>query len=200
MTRDVDTRDENREIVCIGASWGGLDALRVLLAGIPASFPMPICIVQHRGDENDVELLIEFLSKVTELSVEEPEDKQPLRPGSVYVAPAGYHLMVNSGYTALSVEDRVRYSRPSIDVLFESAASSHGRHVTAIVLTGANDDGARGAQAVHRAGGTVLVQDPDTSERSEMPRATIATGVADMVLPLEQLADELVRRSAEART
>ncbi|MCW2971862.1 MAG: cheB 1 [Thermoleophilia bacterium] len=187
----------DRDIVCIGASWGGLDALRVLLARIDASFPAPICIVQHRGeDDGGVTLLVDFLERVTTLRVCEAEDKQPLTAGHVYVAPAGYHMLINDGHVALSVEDRVRWSRPSVDVLFESAAADQGCHVTAVVLTGANDDGARGVQAVHTAGGTVLVQHPDTAERSEMPRAAIATGVADAVLPITALADELVRRGA----
>ncbi|MCW2950409.1 MAG: cheB 1 [Thermoleophilia bacterium] len=190
------THTEDADIVCIGASWGGLEALRVVLSGLPAEFPAPICVVQHRGDDDGVAMMVDFLHRKTQLEVCEPEDKQPLEAGTVYVAPAGYHLMVNDVHAALSVEDRVRWSRPSIDVLFESAAAARGCHVTAVVLTGANDDGARGAQAVHDAGGTVLVQEPDTAERSEMPRAAIATGAADEVLPLADLAAELVRRGA----
>lgn len=184
------------DIVCIGASWGGLDALRVLLAGLTAEFPAPICVVQHRGDDDGVTMLVDFLERVTTLAVCEAEDKQPLTAGRVFVAPAGYHMLINGGSIALSVEDRVRWSRPSVDVLFESAASDLGCHVTAVVLTGANDDGARGVRAVRAAGGTVIVQDPDSAERAEMPRAAIATGAPDAILPITAIAAELVRRGA----
>ena len=185
------------DVVCVGASWGGLDALRVYLSGLPADFPAPICVVQHRGDDDGVTMMVELLRRSTALTVCEAEDKQPMRDGVVYVAPAGYHLLINDGHLALSVEDRVRWSRPSVDVLFESAAAARGCHVTAVVLTGANDDGARGARAVHDAGGTVLVQDPETAERAEMPRAAIETGAADAVMPLQELAAELLRRGTQ---
>jgi two-component system chemotaxis response regulator CheB len=192
---DDDVRDESGLVVCIGASWGGVDALRTVLAAVPADFPAPICVVQHRGEiEGGLERLVESLAKATPLAVCEPEDKQPIEPGNVYVAPAGYHLMVNDTHLALSVEDRVRWSRPSIDVLFESAVAARGSQVLAVVLTGANDDGARGARAVHDAGGTVIVQDPDTAERHEMPRAAVELASPDAVLPLNAVAAELVRR------
>jgi two-component system chemotaxis response regulator CheB len=197
VTAAIDAdRVEDRDVVCIGASWGGLDALRIVLGGLPRDFPAPVCVVQHRGDDDGVTLLVEALDRATAMDVVEPEDKQPLVPGTVYVAPAGYHLLVNEGHVALSVEDRVRYSRPSIDVLFESAVAARGCHVTAVVLTGANDDGTRGARAVHAAGGTVLVQDPDQAVRPEMPRAVVAAGVADAVLPLAEIPNELLRRAA----
>jgi two-component system chemotaxis response regulator CheB len=187
--------DESGVVVCIGASWGGVDALRTVLAGLPADFPAPICVVQHRGDiDEGLERLVESLAKVTKLRVCEPEDKHPIHAGTVYVAPAGYHLMVNDGHVALSVEDRVRWSRPSIDVLFESAVAARGSHVVAVVLTGANDDGARGALAVHDAGGTVIVQDPETAERREMPSAAVELASPDAVVPLDAVAAELVRR------
>ncbi|MBC7460098.1 MAG: chemotaxis protein CheB [Thermoleophilia bacterium] len=186
-------------LVCIGASWGGLDALRVVLAGLSAEFPAPICVVQHRGEEDGVTMLVDFLASVTTLAVCEAADKQPLMAGTVYVAPAGYHVLVNGGRIALSVEDRVRWSRPSVDVLFESAAADQGSGVTAVVLTGANDDGARGVRAVRAAGGTVIVQDPDSAERSEMPRAAIATGAPDAILPITAIAAELVRLGARGR-
>lgn len=188
---------EDAEVVCIGASWGGLDALREVLRGLPGDFGAPICVVQHRGEADSVTRMVEVLGRVTPLMVCEPEDKQPLEAGTVYIAPAGYHLLVNADHVALSIEDRVRWSRPSVDVLFESAASARGCHVTAVVLTGANDDGARGARAVHAAGGTVLVQDPSTAERPEMPAATIAMVDVDAVIPLSDIAAELVRRGAK---
>lgn len=188
--------DGGRGIVCVGASWGGVDALRVLLAGLPGDLPVPVCIVQHRGEDEGLVQLARSLGRVTPLTVCEPEDKQPLQPATAYLAPPGYHLLVEADHVSLSTEDRVRWSRPSIDVLFESAADARGSEVVAVVLTGANDDGARGAVAVHGAGGVVIVQDPDTAERHEMPRAALETGVADAVLPLEAIAGEVVRHVA----
>lgn len=184
---------DDAEVVCVGASWGGLAALRRLLGALPAGFTTPVCVVQHRGDDDDVARLVEVLARSTPLRVCEPLDKQPLEPGVVFVAPAGYHLLVNADHLALSIEDRVRWSRPSVDVLFESAAAARGCHVTAVVLTGANDDGARGARAVHEAGGTVLVQEPSTAERREMPAAALGMVADATVLDIEGIARELVR-------
>ncbi|MCW2926159.1 MAG: cheB 1 [Thermoleophilia bacterium] len=181
-------------IVCIGASWGGVDALRTVLKGLPADLPTAICIVLHRPDPDGIAQLARVLSKDTGLTVCEPDDKQEMSNGVAYVAPAGYHLMVEDGHLALSVEDRVRWARPSVDVLFETAAESRAGGAIAVVLTGANDDGARGARAVHAAGGTVLVQDPDEAERREMPDAAIAMTEVDAVLPLDDIAGEIVRR------
>jgi two-component system chemotaxis response regulator CheB len=185
-------------IVCIGASWGGVDALRTVLGALPCELPAPVCIVQHRGEERGLVDLADSLQKATPLRVCEPEDKQPLTAGYAYLAPPGYHLMVNGEHMTLSMEGRVRWSRPSVDVLFESAAAARGSDVVAVVLTGANDDGARGARAVHDAGGAVIVQDPGTAERGEMPRAAVELGIPDVVLPLEEIADEIRRRVGEA--
>lgn len=181
-------------IVCMGASWGGLDAIRTVLGGLPADFPAPVCVVQHRSDPDEVGELPHLLARGTVLTVCEPEDKQPLEAGTVYVAPAGYHLLVNDGHLALSLEERVRWARPSIDVLFESAAAARGAQVVAVLLTGANDDGARGARAVREAGGAVIAQDPATAQRPEMPQAAIDGGWVDAVVPLAQVAGELKRR------
>lgn len=186
-------------IVCIGASWGGLEALRALLSALPQTVPWPVCVVQHRGDDEGRRLLPQLLDGATSLSVCEPDDKDVLEAGHVYVAPPGYHMLVDHGRIALSLEEPVRWSRPSIDVLFESAADALGSGVVAVVLTGANDDGTRGAAAVHTAGGTVLVQDPETAERPEMPRAAIRAGHADHVLDLAGIAAWLGARARDAR-
>ena len=129
----------------------------------------------------------------TRLPVREAEDKDLIEPGHVYVAPADYHLLVDDGHFGLTLEGPVRFSRPSIDVLFESAAESYGNRVIAVVLTGANDDGCRGALAVKDAGGLVLAQDPATAERPEMPEGVIGTGAVDEVLPVAKIADVLNR-------
>lgn len=180
-------------VVCIGASWGGVEALKVVLGSLPKDLGAAICIVLHRAETDERERLAQVLARHSDVNVCEPDDKQPLHAGTAYVAPAGYHLLVDDGHVALSADDRVRWARPSIDVLFESLALSRGDEALAVVLTGANDDGARGARAVHDAGGTVLVQDPDEAERREMPDATIAMTEVDAVLPLGDLAQAIIR-------
>ncbi|MEO6867554.1 MAG: chemotaxis protein CheB [Gaiellales bacterium] len=181
--------------MCIGCSWGGLHALQILLGGLDSSFPLPICIVQHRSAQADQSLLAPLIAASTRLEVAEAEDKVPLEPGTVYIAPGGYHLLVEDGHTALSVDDLVRWARPSVDVLFDSASIAYGPQVIAVVLTGANDDGARGARTVQDAGGAVIVQDPQSAERAEMPQAVLDAVTPDAILPLEMIAGELVRRA-----
>lgn len=181
-------------VVCIGASWGGVAAMREVLGGLPGDLPAAICVVLHRAEHDGPAKLAAVLRRATRLKVCEPDDKDRLMPGTVYVAPAGYHLLVDGDHVALSTEGRVRWARPSVDVLFESAAGALGPDVVGVVLTGANDDGACGARTIHAAGGTVLVQDPDEAERRDMPDAAIAATAVDAVLPLDQMADEILRR------
>ncbi len=180
-------------VVCIGASWGGVHAIQRVLGDLPRDLGAAICVVLHRSEDSDEFRLAQVLRKHSDVKVREPDDKQPLQPGTAYIAPAGYHLMVDEGHVSLSADERVRYARPSIDVLFESVATSRGDEAVAVLLTGANDDGARGARAVHDAGGTVLVQDPEDAERSEMPAAAIAMTEVDAVLPLGDIAQAIVR-------
>lgn len=181
-------------IVVIGGSKGGIRALETLLACMPASFPRPVAVVLHRmpmvGDR-----LAAILQEHSRLPVREPEDKERIEPGRVYLAPADYHLLVEAGAFVLSVDEPVRYSRPSIDVLFESAADAYGEGVLAALLTGSNEDGTRGLAAVKRAGGETLVQDPETAEAPEMPRAAVAAGAAGRVLPLQAIAEYLSNAS-----
>jgi two-component system, chemotaxis family, protein-glutamate methylesterase/glutaminase len=177
-------------IVVVGTSLGGLHALQLLLGGLPRGFAVPIVIVQHRGKHPD-DALSRILSAHCMLAVHEPLDKDPIEPGHVYIAPADYHLLVERGSLALSTEAPVNYARPSIDVLFESAAESYGGGVVGIVLTGANHDGAAGASLIQQRGGRVLVQDPASAESRPMPLAALtATGVVPT--PLDQIAAALV--------
>lgn len=172
------------ELVVIGASWGGMQALRRLLLDLPGDLASCVCVVQHRGIGGWNAGYAEMLCGECSLTVTEADDKQPLEDGKVFLAPADYHLLVEDHRLALSCDERVRYARPSIDVLFESAAESHPGRVLGVVLTGANDDGAAGLRAIKASGGHAIVQSPDDAERPEMPRAAIATGVVDDVLPL----------------
>ncbi len=185
------------EIIVVGCSLGGMHALEVILNGMPRAFPLPIAVVQHRHRASN-ETLPSYFSRFSRLPVVDAEDKQWIRPGAVYLAPANYHLLVERGEFSLSVDEKVRYSRPSVDVLFQSAADAYGAHVIAVVLTGANDDGAQGVKRVKARGGLVVVQDPETAEAPEMPRAAIAAAPVDQVLPLDRIASYLVDRCVVA--
>lgn len=180
-------------IVVIGASWGGMEAARVVLAGLDRSFPAPVVFALHRSARSEDDMLERVLAKGAAIAICEADDKTPLSPGCVYVAPADYHLLVEGGHLALSTEGPVNFSRPSIDVLFESAADAYGAGVVAVVLTGANADGAEGLRRVRDAGGVAVVQDPSTATRREMPEAAIATGAVHHVVPLEGVSPLLNR-------
>jgi two-component system, chemotaxis family, protein-glutamate methylesterase/glutaminase len=175
------------KIIVVGTSTGGLAAMQVLLMGLSEDFPWAVALVQHRSKEPGSELC-HFLQGWSRLKLAEPEDKEPIRPGHVYLAPRDYHLLVEKGNFALSTEGPVYFARPSIDVLFESAADAYGGRVVGIVLTGANGDGARGLARIKAGGGLALVQDPETACAPEMPRAAIAATSVDRILPLPDIA------------
>ncbi|MDP2338790.1 MAG: chemotaxis protein CheB [Bacteroidota bacterium] len=171
-------------IVLIGSSKGGLAALQKLLGFLPATFKTPVVIVQHRMESAE-DLLVELLQKNTELYLKEVEDKDIINRGVIYLAPAGYHLLIEEDHFALSTEGPVSASRPSIDVLFESAAEEFGSKVVGIILTGMNRDGAQGLKKIKEAGGITLVQDPEEAEARQMPDAAIAASKVDYILALE---------------
>jgi two-component system chemotaxis response regulator CheB len=175
------------DVIAIGASWGGLQAVGIVLEGIPAAVDQPIVVAQHRSAESVRGVLESLLQRHSGRPVVEPGDKEPIEPAHVYVAPADYHLLVEDGRFALSVDARVQFARPSIDVLFESVAEGYRDRAIGIVLTGANADGAAGLAAIKRNGGVAIVQDPATATRKAMPEAAIAASVADAVLPLEEI-------------
>jgi two-component system chemotaxis response regulator CheB len=177
-------------IVVVGASWGGLHALSVLVGGLPKTFAVPLVLVQHRSKDAH-SLLGELLQDHTPLTVVEVEDKQPIAPGHVYLAPADYHLLVEGSYFSLTVDDAVRFSRPSIDVTFASAADSCGPRAVGIVLTGANEDGAAGLRRIVDRGGRAVVQDPATAEVKTMPAAALRAVPEAEVVPLDRIASRL---------
>lgn len=182
-------------IIVVGGSLGGTDALRKIICGLPANFPVPIAVVLHRHRDS-AEILAPVLQRGCDLRILEAEDKMPLEPGSVYLAPPDYQLMFDDGVVALSIDELVNFARPSIDVLFESAAEWKGREVVAIVLTGASSDGAAGAKCVQQHGGLVMVQDPASAEGAWMPNAAIAATEKPLVLSLEQIAAKLLELTA----
>ena len=160
--------------VVIGASAGGVDALGKLLPRLPKTYPLPIIIVLHiPGDQPS--LLAELFGSKTEMRVKDADEKEIISPGTIYFASPGYHLLVERDLTfSLSQEDPVQFARPSIDVMFESAADAFGSHLIGVLLTGANQDGAEGLNQIHQAGGLALVQDPATAQVRAMPDAGCA--------------------------
>ena len=174
-------------IIAIGASWGGVHAVGVVLRGLPEELPVPIVIAQHRRDDGPSRLA-ETLGRRSAFVVVEACDKDVLQPGRAYLAPAGYHLLVERGSVSLSTDDYVRFSRPSIDVLFESVANAYGEDAVGVILTGASDDGAEGLARIHAVGGVTIVQEPSSAERRTMPDAALATGRAHRVLQLDEIA------------
>jgi two-component system, chemotaxis family, protein-glutamate methylesterase/glutaminase len=188
------------QIVAIGASAGGLSALSRLLAPLSPAFPLPLLIVQHLAPAN-ISMLAHILARHTQLTVTEATHGEKLAPGHAYIAPPSYHLVAGAGGTVeLSSTPRVHFSRPSVDVLFESVAQRYGPHGIAIILTGAGKDGAAGLRAVKEAGGVTIVQDPGTAEYSSMPHFAVATQSADHVLSLGQIAGFLVELVTQGET
>jgi two-component system chemotaxis response regulator CheB len=179
------------ELIVIGCSLGGMHALQVILTNLTRHFCVPIVVAQHRHRRSNEELP-RYFRRQTDLKVVDAEDKQWIQPGHVYLAPADYHLLIERngrrGELSLSVDEAVRYSRPSIDVLFESAAEAYRERLVGIVLTGNNDDGARGAARIKAHGGIVVAQDPKTAEAPVMPRGTIDAVHVDRILRLEDIA------------
>lgn len=187
-------------LIVVGASLGAFDPISQLLAGLPRDFKQPIAIVKHRGADTGDDPLIALLSEATSLPVVEVEDKQEIAGGCVFIAPAGYHLLVDEAHFALSTGAPLRYARPSIDILFESAADCFGSRTLAVVLSGGNDDGARGALKVKQRGGIVLVQRPDTAECPRMPDAAIAMTDVDAILPAHEMGRFLVEMTENLAT
>jgi two-component system chemotaxis response regulator CheB len=179
------------ELVVIGGSAGGIEVLNVLLGALPADFAPAVMIVTHLPPDPPSYLVDAFAHRCA-LPVLEPDAGERIMPGRVHIAPPGYHMLVEVDRTvALSTDAAVRFSRPSIDVLFESAAAVYGERLLALLLSGANDDGAQGLKRVRAFGGTAWVQAPGTAASPEMPRAAIERGVADFIYTPETMARRL---------
>jgi two-component system, chemotaxis family, protein-glutamate methylesterase/glutaminase len=179
------------ELVVIGTSAGGLEAVCTVLRGLSPGFAVPILVVQHRSRDSDA--LCEVLQDCTTLEIHDAVDKEPLEPGHIYLAPADYHVMVERGYLSLTVDEPVVFSRPSIDVAFESAADAYGPQLIGVVLTGANRDGSKGLRRIADGGGHTIVQSPDTAEVRMMPIAAAEAVPEAEVVPLAGLAARLDR-------
>jgi two-component system, chemotaxis family, protein-glutamate methylesterase/glutaminase len=176
------------EIVAFAASAGGLSAVSNVLKDLPANFPSAIAIVQHL-DPKHPSLMADILSRKTALLVKQAEEGDVMTSGNVYIAPPNRHLLVNADKTlSLTQTERVHFLRPAADLLFNSVAATYQDRAIAVILTGTGSDGAKGVEAIHKMGGTVIVQDKETSDFFGMPDAAIQTGVVDFVLPLFQIA------------
>ena len=181
------------DLVAIGASAGGIDALFTMLKDLPAPYPVPVVTVLHLPEGHESQLA-EVFGRRLNRPVQEAQAHAPIEPGVFYFAPPGYHLLVDNDRTfSLSCDPPVFYSRPSIDVLLESVADAYGERAVAIVLTGANSDGAQGLLRVKQAGGLALVQDPAEAAYPAMPQAAIDAAGPDYVLPLPALRTVLQR-------
>lgn len=180
------------DAVVIGASAGGLTALTALLKDLPAGFPLPVMVVQHRAKDERT-LLEEVLQMKCRIRICQVEEKDPIRSGTVYFAPPDYHLLVESDRTfSLTCDEFVNYSRPSIDLLFESAADVYRERLAGIILTGSNKDGAAGIRAIARKGGLTIAQDPTDADFKEMPQAAIRTGAVKHIFDLSRIKDFLL--------
>jgi two-component system chemotaxis response regulator CheB len=178
--------------IVMGVSAGGLKALKTILPALPQDFSLPIIIVQHLSAQSD-NIWIDILGNSILLKIKEADEKEKIENGTIYIAPAAYHLLIERDHTfSLLIDERVNYAIPSIDVLFESAADAYGDALIGVVLTGANNDGSLGLKKIKDKGGVAIVQDPLTADASYMPASAIATLKPDHIAPLEKIADLLI--------
>jgi two-component system chemotaxis response regulator CheB len=181
------------EAIVIGASTGGTEAICRILEALPSDYPLPIFAVQHLHPLQDKATIIGFNEKCG-LVIKEAEEKEEIKSGRVYLAPPNYHLLIEDDYTfTFSIDAKINFARPSIDVLFESALDVYGKRLIGIILTGANNDGAKGLRLISNQGGMTIVQDPESAEAPAMPQAAIAGTQVDHVLPPKKIGHLLAK-------
>lgn len=179
--------------VVIGVSAGGMNALGQILPLLPEDFPLPVIIVQHVSPQSD-NYMIQHFNKLSKIQVREADEKEEIKPGVAYFAPPNYHLLVEEDFTfSLSTEGRVNFSRPSVDVLFESALDAYCSNLIGIILTGANNDGSIGLKKIKECGGLAIVQDPADAEVSAMPEAALRLTRVDHILKVSEIAGFLIK-------
>jgi len=185
------------EAIVIGVSSGGLNAMKTIFSFLPEKFSIPIIIVQHVSPLSE-NLWIDLLNKKSLFEIKEADEKEKIESGKVYIAPSNYHLMIERDKTfSLTIDEKVNYARPSIDVLFESAADAYLNKLIGVVLTGSNNDGAKGLKRIKESGGLTIVQDPDTAESSFMPSSAISASIPDFILPLKEIITLLIEIDIE---
>ena len=180
------------DAIVIGASAGGIKAIRTILSTLPADFPMAVIIVLH-VQATQGKFLTRYLDSLYEIKVKEADEKEEIMPGIVYIAPANYHLLIEEDRTfSLSVDEYVNYARPSIDVLFETAADVYKKKLIGIVLTGGNSDGSLGLKRIEESGGFTIIQDPKTAETDSMPQSAIAQCKTARIVSLKEIGPLLI--------
>ncbi len=188
--------NERYRAIVIGCSAGGLHALIALLKDLPSNYPVPVMIVQHRL-KNERTLLEDVLQQHCTICIRQADEKEPITNGNAYLAPPDYHLLVEQdGTFSLSTDEKVNHARPSIDVLFETAAEVYAENLVSIILTGANSDGCKGVTAVRAHNGLTIAQDPEEAEFPVMPLAAIKSGSIDRVLSLADIRTFLISQSS----
>lgn len=180
------------QAVVIGTSAGGLLTLKKMLPALPADFPLPILVVQHISPYSDG-YFVKMLNDLCALEVKEAEDTEKIKPGTIYFAPSDYHLLVERDYSlTLTLDEKVNYSRPSIDVLFETAAEAYTNHLIGIILTGANADGAAGLLKIKQYGGFTIAQNPEEAENPVMPQKAIRAALPDFIGTINEIVKKLL--------
>lgn len=183
--------------IVIGASAGGLDAIKAILASLPGGIVVPIIIVLHTSPHSD-NYIVKHLNEICQINVKEADEKEELFPGTAYIAPPNYHLLIEKDHTlSLTVDPKVSYARPSIDVLFESAAEVYNNDLVGIILTGANRDGSNGLRRIKELGGLAIVQEPKTAYADAMPRAAIEVSEVDFIVTLDKISSKLIELIGE---
>lgn len=181
------------EAIVIGVSSGGMKVLKTLFSSLPSTFQLPIVIVQHISARSDNQW-IKMLNDTYDLTILEVEEKEKIENGKIYIAPANYHVLIEKNKSfSLSVEPLVNHARPSVDILFETAADAYKDKLIGIVLTGANSDGAAGLKKIKDLNGLVIVQDPSEAENYSMPNAAIKSAAPEYILPLMNIIDLLIK-------
>ncbi|MGD8782478.1 MAG: chemotaxis protein CheB [Ignavibacteria bacterium] len=188
----IHSNHEKYEAVVIGASAGGLEATIQLLRELPQNFPLPIIIVQHRANDERT-LLEEVIQSNCKITVKQADEKEKIKQGTVYFAPANYHLLVEEDSTLSLTSDKlVNYSRPSIDVLFETASEVYRKGLIGIILTGSNGDGTEGIKAIKINGGTTIAENPKTAAFPYMPQSAINTGYVQYIWEIKEIKNFLL--------
>ncbi len=183
----------NYEAIVIGVSSGGMNAMKTMFPLLPKEFNIPIIIVQHIS-ANSENLWIRLLNDKSNLEIKEADEKEKIEHGKIYIAPPNYHLLVEKNKTfSLSIDERVNFARPSIDVLFESAAEAYKNKLIGVILTGSNNDGTKGLKLIKEYGGLTIAQDPSTAESGFMPASAIAAMQVDYILSLEGIINLLIK-------
>ena len=180
------------QAIAIGTSFGGLEALKTILPCLKKGFPLPVIVVLHIGEHNN-EVFVSHLNEVCQLLVKEAESNEPILPGNIYFAPPNYHLLIENNFTfSLSTDKKLNFSRPSIDILFETAAWAYKNELIGVILTGANSDGANGLKAIKHFGGKTIIQNPCHAISPIMPRFALKIAKPELSLNLEDIADKLI--------